>query len=581
MGGYGGLIAQNMVQTGQEDLARNRQLEDEQRRTKLGILNNAYAQTTDPAQRQQIQDAIGSLYPTPAHAPTFLSDVIHLKHRQMQQQASPASPPAAPEGSGEDLGVPQAVPAPISQVAQAPTAADAWKAIAAIPSPVENSMTAARNAADNAQELQRLKNEGTEKAATIRSQHPMGRPVPFGSGSISAKDAKSMSQTGMAFPDQSGNQIDVSQLPEGTKITPWAWGDKIFYTIGDQKPRVITADNQRTVQPEMGALSPAGEAPSLGLARVPTASTHQVPGMNPGETITLQSTSTPVTPNAPVSSATPANPGARMPGTRPSGGAVKRSKIASPVAPTGPLGPPPSAFAPGTMLSQGRMAQPVVASMNTVAAQVFGNENEPPIWDHAWMFDKPEIRTALNKALTLNALSLPGTHEDPSFLQTLATAVGATGWSQQQIADANIRARQELERVGGPEALKMFARMAGMQEDLSALRTATRGSAAQGSIQTLVRAAPVYNVSSSQNFKDQLGVTLNTAASAMSGYPAINPEYLKWFKNGASLAQQSSPRSGKTPNGPSTHSYAIDANGKRRKVLDPNAQLPAGWKWGD
>ncbi len=30
-----------------------------------------------------------------------------------------------------------------------------------------------------------------------------------------------------------------------------------------------------------------------------------------------------------------------------------------------------------------------------------------------------------------------------------------------------------------------------------------------------------------------------------------------------------------------THTYAIDSNGKRRKVIDPNAQLPQGWKWAD
>jgi hypothetical protein len=29
------------------------------------------------------------------------------------------------------------------------------------------------------------------------------------------------------------------------------------------------------------------------------------------------------------------------------------------------------------------------------------------------------------------------------------------------------------------------------------------------------------------------------------------------------------------------HQYAIDENGKRRKVLDPKAQLPQGWKWAD
>jgi len=233
------------------------------------------------------------------------------------------------------------------------------------------------------------------------------------------------------------------------------------------------------------------------------------------------------------------------------------------------------------MLAQGRSAQPVVASMNTVAAQVFGGDGEKPIWENAYMFDNPGLRTALNKALTLNALSIPGTEDDPSFMQTLATAAGITGWSQQQIQQANVQARQDLQKLGGDDALNMFARMAGMQEDLSALRAATKGSAAQGSIRTLVRAAPVYNVESSKNFRDQLAVTLNTASAAMSGYPAINPAYLEWFKKGAQMARGASPVSSKTPSAPGQHTYAIDDKGKRHKVLDPKAALPLNWKWAD
>jgi hypothetical protein len=361
----------------------------------------------------------------------------------------------------------------------------------------------------------------------------------------------------MEFNDQNGQPIDVSKLPEGSKITPWAYGGKIFYTIGDQVPRVITADNQRTVQPEEGDLTPAGQAPSLGEARVPTVGTHQVPGMNPGETVTLHTTTTPVSPGAKT-------PGTKQPtasqpvasggkGTQALTDIRDQSRLAN-----GQLPPQPPAFAPGTMLAQGKVAQPIVASMNTVAAQVFGGNGEPPLWESAKMFDNPELATALNKALTLNALTIPGTEDDPSFTQTLATALGVTGWSQEQIRDANAQAREDLQKLGGDDALKMFARLAGFQEDLSALRAATKGSAAQGSIMTLVRAAPVYNVSSSQNFRDQLGVTLNTAAAAMAGYPAISEKYVDWWKHGAQLA-----RGGKSP-APKTD--APHAGGKPHKI---------------
>jgi hypothetical protein len=343
-------------------------------------------------------------------------------------------------------------------------------------------------------------------------------------------------------------------------------------------------------------------------------STHQVPGMNAGEKINLTSTMNPMTQGdvdlsgvmaLPAEEAQPSDSGTTAPAPRvmppgrspqnsagapvpaPQAGAPAPRLTAAPGASQGaprtigqpapkrapgaqPVGAstPPPAFAPGTMLSQGRNAEPVVASMNTVAAQVFGGNGEPPIWDSAWMFDNPQLRSALNKALTLNALAIPGTEDDPSFTQTLATALGVTGWSQDQIRQANEQARQNLQKLGGDPALQMFARMAGMQEDLSALRAATKGSAAQGSIRTLVRAAPVYNVASSQNFRDQLGVTLNTAASAMSGYPAINPAYVKWFQQGAQRARGKQGQAAQSQSGTSAIVQHSPSTGKYRYSVD-------------
>ena len=211
------------------------------------------------------------------------------------------------------------------------------------------------------------------------------------------------------------------------------------------------------------------------------------------------------------------------------------------------------------MLSQGRSAQPVVASMSVMAANIFGGQGDPPIWEYAKLYDDPQTRQALNNALTLNALANPGTEDNPSFMQNLATAVGATQWTQEQINQANVEARKTLERVGGPDALKMFAREAALQEDLSALRTATKASAAQGSIKTLVRAAPVYNVSSAQDFRNQLGTTLNTATASMRGYPAINPEFIKWWDRGVSAAK-GGPTSSNAPKAPSQRPAGVPAD---------------------
>jgi hypothetical protein len=390
------------------------------------------------------------------------------------------------------------------------------------------------------------------------------RPVPFGKGSISAKDAQKFSEDGMEFPDAEGKPIDVSKLPEDAKITPWALGGKIFYTIGDQVPRVITADNQRNVEPEEGALSPAGEAPTLGAARVPTVSTHQVPGMNPGEKETLTSTSTPVAPQSntpPKAGKSLATINAGIQSGNATSKKLNKGKPVSSQAPSLPLTqsetagksnsfpPSPQPFAPGTFQSQGKTTKPIIGAMQTVIGNVVGDEGQRPLWDYAPMFDNPELAGALNKALTLNALTIPGTQDDPTFSQTLATGIGLTGFSQQQIHDANVSARQDVQRLGGQDAMDLFARLAAFQEDLSALRSATKASAAQGSIRTIVRASPVYNASSGQNFRDQLAATLTTGRNAMKGYPEINPAYINWWAEAGQRAR-GVPRSSASPQVP-------------------------------
>ena len=346
-----------------------------------------------------------------------------------------------------------------------------------------------------------------------------------------------------------GSIISPAQLAEMPPVMiarEFQAGTRTFFALGDQNSKTINVGGKIVAIPSIGQITPQNST-ELGTATGALAKTHQVPGMNPGETVNLttQPVSTPgmtggapqVAPAAPSAAPTDQTPNPTlktrpMPATPPAlppspsqqaiANKTNQGRSQSKQIPS-PMGQPmPPAFAKGTMLSQGRSAQPVVASMSVMAANIFGGQGDPPIWEYAKLYDDPQTRQALNNALTLNALANPGTEDNPSFMQNLATAVGATQWTQEQINQANVEARKTLERVGGPDALKMFAREAALQEDLSALRTATKASAAQGSIKTLVRAAPVYNVSSAQDFRNQLGTTLNTATASMRGYISCN-----------------------------------------------------------
>jgi hypothetical protein len=401
-----------------------------------------------------------------------------------------------------------------------------------------------------------------------------------------------------------GQEISPAQLaemPPGTIARQFKAGPNVFYALGDQNSKTANIGGKIFDIPAVGPIT-AANSTELGTATGALAKTHEVPGMNPGEKIQLTTkpaetpgmTAPPVAPTA----APLQNPSAvpQAPEGEPPNPVLKTRSTTTPVLPPSPSQkavvdnlnagrskskqvpqpagmPMPPAFAPGTMLAQGRSAQPVVSAMSVMAANVFGGNGEPPIWEYAKMYDDPKIRQALNNALTLNALANPGTEDNPSFMQNLATAVGATKWTQEQINQANVAARQELERLGGPDALKMFSREAALQEDLSALRTATKASAAQGSIRTLVRAAPVYNVSSAQDFRNQLGATLNTATASMRGYPAINPEYMKWWERGVSAAKQG-PASKNAPTSPTP---ARPANVPEGYVFKENGPKGKGW----
>ena len=555
--------------------------------------------------KQQALDAMQKVYSPDHHA--SLAEHLHgLIFGPKQAQGTPQSsqaptlPPTAIAASGQTAAPPAAAPA--HPFAHNPVYGDILKGLdalgthlkgfaqpngpkqplpaltrfAAVPNESELTAQDAAKKFQQEEELLKLKNQGALEVAKERGKNPAGRPVPFGRGSVSVKDAQELAGNGQEFHDQDGNAIDISKLPESAKLTPWAWGNKIFYTIGDQVPRIVKADNLVTAQPEEGVLTPAAEVSpeaQLGAQRVPTTSTHQVPGMNPGEKINLTSTTTPVTPTraAPASAvppggapakAIPKKPWSKQPGAQ----AAKRSESPS----SGSSMPPePPPFASGTFMTQGKTTKPVIAAMDVVGANVFGGNGVDPLWENADMYDNPELAKALNKGLTLNQLTIPGTESDPSFMQTLATAVGVTGWSQTQIRNANAAARADIERLGGQRALDMLSRMSAFQEDLTALRKATSGSASASTVRTMVRAAPIYNVYSAQDFRNQLSATLNTGAAVFHAYPEINPELGSWWKQGARAAR-GSPVSAQAPKvgsgtivqkSPSTGQYRYSTDG--------------------
>ena len=120
--------------------------------------------------------------------------------------------------------------------------------------------------------------------------HPAGQPCRESRRRI----IKLIADVGEKFPKQDGTdwtEDEIAKFPKGTVMSAFIKGDQTFYAPFDERTKTATWDNQVHQINEAGNITPENATP-LGEARVPTE--HQVPGMNPGEKLTL--TTTPLTP---------------------------------------------------------------------------------------------------------------------------------------------------------------------------------------------------------------------------------------------------------------------------------------------
>ena len=80
------------TQTGMNDIARQRQLQDEQRQQ---TLQRNWSILNDPISSDDVKQAAGqdiqNQYPTPAHKGTFLSDILHIHAKNQAAQAQPGT----------------------------------------------------------------------------------------------------------------------------------------------------------------------------------------------------------------------------------------------------------------------------------------------------------------------------------------------------------------------------------------------------------------------------------------------------------------------------------------------------------
>ena len=212
-----------------------------------------------------------------------------------------------------------------------------------------------------------------------------------------------------------------------------------------------------------------------------------------------------------------------------------RATVAAMAAPTGGQAPPILRFP-----AMNADIRSKADSMTSLQQQFIGTGNDP-LWGYADMLDKPALRQAINKALTMSTMPIAEPKEDSGLFSNIGRATGITqalvGKGQERDNAAITQARNEVQRLGGQRAIDFVDRLAELKGSIPTFRKITGASASQGSIAPLIQESPVLNSSNSYDFRKRTAYSLRTMASALRSDPSINPAYAQWLFKMADSAE--------------------------------------------
>lgn len=559
-------------------------------------------QTKDPEGYQKALDAKAKamesrqkVYSPDHHANLF--DSIHALITGKQQGAPSAVSPQAPQAPGApppDAAHPfQPLPAdhPLNKFQEgidalgrhlkaaahpiAPKAGPDWQSLASAPSPEQRK-------ADAAMALQKERDASALAVANVRGSN--ARPAHI--GDVTPKDAISnMRNLGYEYTDENGDPITEAQLaeaPDYMKLVEFRQGNKTFAKLVDQRSKEWNIGGKIYQAGELGkqtpeTLSELGAATST-LPRESTV-TQTSPGGGQVVTGTTTRATKPVGITAPSTAAPEATPTLK---TRPSAHASPISSKA-PKVPTssGDILPDIQNMTPrnATLATK---AQPAV----TALMGLYGDPKNPSVKsmaDFASLANDPHAQKVLGKAFQLLDQEM-GDVDDPGVIATLGRLAGWSGFQAQVAA----RIQQEAGASMTPAEKEYFDTAIASMADIIGSRSATGQSPARFSVKAMQNELPLIGSSSvtdESSYLTKMGTIARQIEVGLNAMPdnsrALN--YLRKRQN--DLIQQGNRASKKlnpvSKNSPQLHTYAIDTDGKRRKVLDPSAALPQGWTWAD
>jgi len=335
------------------------------------------------------------------------------------------------------------------------------------------------------------------------------RHVPFNGGAVTPDRARDLLASGAVgedeYKDVNGQTIDLAKLPDGVKLVPVYSGSGKYYQVADQKMRLVAADNQVLVEPEIGQMAAPGEAPSLGQKRVGTSRTTTVTAPSGQQVVTGTSVVAPVTPGA-------------RPATVPAAGATVPPVVSAP-APGGPARPippgaPARAAAPGKAASnidaeiQTKGVMPDIQNMTPQNAKMaikaqpavtalyglYGDPQRPEVKslaDFSDLANDKHAQETLGAAFALMDQQM-GEITDPGVMATLATAAG---WANFR-AKAEAGAQQQAGSAMTAREREYFDIAISGMADIIGARAATGQSPAKFSVNAIQNELPLIGLSS-------------------------------------------------------------------------------------
>lgn len=383
--------------------------------------------------------------------------------------------------------------------------------------------------------------DGTETWAKHVTPPPKAsgqiRSVPH---AISLQDAKEAIKSGAVYKDQEGKDIELDKLPPNMGLQAMVAGDKMFWVPISPTEKTVTVGNvSYATTPynvsQVGQQGPAAPVP-LGQSRTPTARTSEQIAVNPvtGEVTknTLRSSSTPSTPGArPV--AAPSTPGAIPP-------AASTPRAASPAPSPAPRTGDIKGVPTGMYNTQLNRVIPV----REAATQIFGDPSQPDLKglkDYIKLSDNPDSRKRLGEALRLTFGALnqaTGGANVTAGAGPISVSAGGIGsvlqnyfHVPQELADQQTKIMQEAMSKLTPEEREAYDATMSSFSTIVGLRSLTRASAAQSSVQAIEREMPVIGVNTfdSGQFADQLQRLSEVVNNGVKGIPSgmLDPNLVK------------------------------------------------------